>query len=148
MLSNRPFFKGLYHGSRSDNLCRIQLATRFQLDNCLLTLHFLCEGSIPWPKEKFNVVKKSRRIPHLYKLRDKDFLRKLVKSEKSEKRAFLNNLASLFHAILQPLFVKPMDNDRKNPNWYSNIYLIYCQVQFFSQILSIENSHIYISFSE
>ena len=68
MLANKTFLKGLYSGSRSDNVCRIQVGTNFNLNNSLCVLHFLCLGDIPWSKKSHDIVRKARRIPHLYKV--------------------------------------------------------------------------------
>ena len=68
MLANKYYLKGLFNGSRSDNVARIQVGTNFNLDNTICVLYYLCIGDIPWARANHDTVKKARRIPHLYKV--------------------------------------------------------------------------------
>lgn len=106
LMLNRSFLKGLYEGSRVDNKCRIQVGTKFQLNNLLVILGNICKGDIPIRKEDFEKIKKARRIPHLYKLRDRDYLIRITKGSDTDKKRFLTVFTSLFKNLLFPIFNK------------------------------------------
>lgn len=61
-------------------------------------------GDIPWKRENLENVRRCRRLPTLYKVRDRGYLAELTKGEADAKKRFLSKFASLYSDILFPLF--------------------------------------------
>ena len=104
LLKNKRFLNGLFTGSKSENLARLTVATKFQLRNLMFVIHYICNGEITFLVEHQAILRKARRIPALFKLQEKSEVLKLLKEPLDKQRAYLKTFSSLYSSILHPLF--------------------------------------------